>query len=295
MENLSAFPRRLRNTISVIGNSFFPLYLITGKEASAIFELGSATVAHNAFKQLELLNIIPDYLIVSHPHADHLTALPMFAEHFPHAKIIIGKGAQRFATERQEVGIFRREDEYVLSFLRDRGIATNSIPKDNDMDFSICQVAGDNEIIDLGEVSIQILAVKGHSPGNIIAYVEQEDTLLVSDCLGCPFDRTKTFFPLFFTGFEKYMSTIKIIASMGVAFIGLGHSMVARKDNISRMIATAQNCAESLREFAILHRSNTLNAVNLLASSYYKEELLLYSAENIRECCAILIKRSLES
>lgn len=73
------FPIEIDKNIFILGNYFFNLFLIIGSKYSAIFEVGISGIVDTVIRQLEHLDINPDFIISSHPHSDHITGLPGLA------------------------------------------------------------------------------------------------------------------------------------------------------------------------------------------------------------------------
>ena len=83
---VSRFPLEIGPRIRVVGNYYFNLFLVLGRDKSLLFETGISGMVDTAIAQLESLGVSPDYLVVSHPHADHLTGLPALAEESSHIR-----------------------------------------------------------------------------------------------------------------------------------------------------------------------------------------------------------------
>ncbi len=92
------FPSLLSKNFWILGNYYLNLFLVKGNRASALIEVGISAITDTIIEQLESLNVSPTYIIVTHPHADHLTGLTGLCERFPDAKVLAGKGAKEFAT-----------------------------------------------------------------------------------------------------------------------------------------------------------------------------------------------------
>ncbi len=165
------FPASLSENLWVLGNYYFNLYLVQGNNASALIEVGISAITDTVIEQSESLNVSPAYLVITHPHADHLTGLEGLHKRFPDAKIIAGQGAQEFATHPKALNIMINEDRYMAKMLRVNGIKPGRSPIDK---FSF----PDNHIavrdiyeIDLGGILLRCIKIKGHSPGNIIVHI----------------------------------------------------------------------------------------------------------------------------
>jgi 2-aminobenzoylacetyl-CoA thioesterase len=88
------FPIKLNTHVLMLGNYFFNLFLIIGNQSTALFEVGVSGIVDTVIRQLEHLDINPDFIIPSHPHSDHITGLPGLAKRYPNAGIIVASGAK---------------------------------------------------------------------------------------------------------------------------------------------------------------------------------------------------------
>ena len=70
------FPQKIAEGLWVLGNSYFNLYLVRGREKSALIEHGVSATVDETANQLDRLKVTPDYFIVLHPHPDHIDGLP---------------------------------------------------------------------------------------------------------------------------------------------------------------------------------------------------------------------------
>ncbi|MCE5212336.1 MAG: MBL fold metallo-hydrolase, partial [Deltaproteobacteria bacterium] len=116
------FPRKINNHLWILGNDYFHLYLIKGKSACVLVETGISATADVTLQQLSLLEAKPDYLIVSHPHSDHITGLDYLKRSFPQAAVIAAKGAASFITPPKAAHSLIAEDIYMIQALTSRGM-----------------------------------------------------------------------------------------------------------------------------------------------------------------------------
>ncbi len=76
--------------------------------------------------------------------------------------------------------------------------------------------------LDLGNITLDLIRVEGHSPGNLIAYNPECKTVFTSDSLGFHYPG-RGFFSLFFTGLDEYLSTIDLIKSFNALMLCPAH------------------------------------------------------------------------
>ena len=89
-----SYPLRPADSLWVLGNYFFNLCLVRGNNAMTLIEAGVSGVADAVIAQLDRLCMAPDYLTVTHPHADHLTGLEAMRERYPRCPRCGGAGSK---------------------------------------------------------------------------------------------------------------------------------------------------------------------------------------------------------
>lgn len=92
------FPRQVAENLWIFGNDYFHIYLVKGSNACALVEIGISSTADVLLEQLSYIGAKPDFLIVTHPHSDHITGLDYLRNSFPQATVVAGKGADSFIT-----------------------------------------------------------------------------------------------------------------------------------------------------------------------------------------------------
>lgn len=293
--NQRYYPLFIHDRLQVLGHPFFHVYLVSGKNASALIEMGVSATADTVVEQLAALNIRPDYLIVSHPHGDHINGLPALKQAFPEARVVAGVGAPEFLAHPRTGPSLVHDDRYMTAFLKDQGIV-NSRPPINvgpilDDDTLI---AGDGGVIDLGGLTLEFLIAKGHAPGNLAVHIPQLRTLMVSDSLGFYFMRHR-FFPIYFTGYADYMETIDRLESLRPGIIAPAHQTFFQGADVGRAFDLARGEAEAMKKRILKHTGDDDDIIQEIYEDFYRDELLLYPKENIIGCCRLLSRRSREA
>ncbi len=161
------FPMVLTPRIRVLGNYFFNLFLVTGSEKSALFETGISGVVDTVIQQLDDLNIEPDYLVVSHPHSDHITGLPGLMERFPNAAVVCAQGAPAFVSHPKAGPALIREDKFMSQGLEKMGITPGRPTLETIPDLGGATSIDSPTCLDLGGgTDLALMPVDGHSPGS---------------------------------------------------------------------------------------------------------------------------------
>lgn len=286
------FPEELAENLWLLGNYCFSLYLIRGRNASALVETGISATGDTVIGQLDALGVSPDYLVVTHPHTDHLTGLTGLCERFPHAVPLVGEGASDFINHPKAKDAMIREDRFMAKRLSEMGYPVGRVGGE---DFSLpearIEVDRPHEI-DLGGVTLRCLPVKGHSPGNIIVHIPEKEALLVSDSLGFRFPG-RFICPLFFTGLSDYLATMEELTALAPRILGFGHQGSLVGEEATTAFVEAREAALAICKEILSNREDGKLAERLF-NHFYRDEFSLYSEENISGCVRLLIRRCLE-
>ena len=287
------FPRSVTEHLYVLGHPYFQIYLIKGNNASALVEMGISGTADCVIRQLSSLDVRPEYLIVTHPHSDHICGLEDLKKSFPNAVVIAGLGAVEFLDHPKTVESLIREDIHMTFFMSDHGLASGRHPIKNSPSLYGCKVVTGGDELDLGNIKIRFLNARGHAPGNILVHIPDLNAILASDSLGYRYPGWG-FFPIFFTGYVKYMATIDSIEALKPVILGLAHNGIMEGSDVQKTILEAREAARGLMTRIMNDRRENEIVAQDIFRDYYRDELNLYSRENIVVCCRLLVRRARE-
>ncbi len=284
----------LTENLWVLGNYYFNMYLVKGRNAAALIEMGVSAVADRAIRQLEALDITPTYLIITHPHADHITGLAALLERYPNAMVVAGEGAKKFTMHPKAQEAMLKEDHFmsnrlsVLGFKPGRPpIATFEFP-DN------CVAVRERHDIDLGGISLRCAKVGGHSPGNIAIHMPEMGALMVSDSLGFNFPGQE-FLPLFLTDFSDYVNTLDYLESFKPDILGFGHQGPITGEGAKAAFKKSRQAAFDMLSRTMNEQIGGDELAENIFREYYRDEFTLYSEDNIRSVGQLLVRRGRET
>jgi glyoxylase-like metal-dependent hydrolase (beta-lactamase superfamily II) len=286
-----SFPACLDEGLWALGNSFFTLYLVRGKTASALIDTGISAMADGVIGQLEKLGVSPDYLIVTHPHPDHINGLDALRERYPKARVVIGPGAREFLAHPKTAAALVAEDRFMSEFLKSQGCRPGRPSIDRPPTVEGATIVNDGETLDLGDLPIRFLRVGGHAIGNILVHVPGRSALMVSDSLGFRIPSVG-FFPIFFTGYEDYVATIDRLETLEPRILCLAHQGPLVGEDARKAFRDAREAARSICEEIRNDPRDEDAVIADLNRRFYREELSLYTPDNIVGCCRLIIRRS---
>ncbi|NDY71035.1 Zn-dependent hydrolase [Desulfobacter hydrogenophilus] len=288
------FPIQVTPGVQVIGNYYFNLMLITGKEKTVLFEAGVSGIVDQVIRQLGMLEISPDIIVVSHPHADHVTGLPGLADRFKQARIIAGPGAKTFMTHPKAASALIAEDRFISRRLGEEGLTPGRPSLDAPPDAGrIEEIAGPARLNLGGGLFFDLLPAKGHSPGALMGLAVPDQVLCCADALGFHYPG-RDFWPLFFTGAADYLDTIKQIKTLTPEIICPAHQGPIMADNVSLALEKAESKALEIIKMIKGSPLNDMELVEKLFEMSYKNEFCLYTKKNVTNCAGLLVKRARE-
>lgn len=284
-------PLELAEDMWMLGNYFFNLYLVRGTRACALVEMGVSAVVDAVIGQLESLGVSPDYLVLTHPHADHITGLPGLLEKYPGARLVAGEGARVFAQHPKALAGMAFEDQHLTTSLARAGIQAGREPLQDlrfPEDHRVITQAAD---IDLGGLTLHCFPVQGHSPGNLAVHVPERRSLFVSDSLGFHYPG-RGFCPLFFTGLEAFRATLAALASLKPDIVGPAHQGTITGPEVAPAFQQARAAADEVLAMVCRGGRPDEEIAQELFEKYYVDEFTLYSEQNILACCRLLVRRA---
>lgn len=284
------FPIVLTENLRVLGNYYFNLYLVKGKSASALIEVGVSGVVDTVISQLEHLNVSPTYLIVTHPHSDHITGLAGLQERFPGAGVVAGEGTKKFLDHPKALDSVLYEDQYMTKMLSSFGISPGRSPLSELPCLENHTVVKDVHEIDLGGIVLRCIKVKGHSPGGVAVHIPDIRALILSDSLGFHFPG-RGFLPLFFTGYSDYLATLDHLMSLRPEILGLAHQGPLIGSDAENAFKISRQATLDILSGIKDDQRESDEIADGIFNEYYKDEFRMYSEKNIRGCAQLLVRR----
>ena len=285
------FPMRLENNIYMLGNYFFNVFLIIGDEKIVIFETGISAVTDIIISQIKSLSVTPDIIIPAHPHSDHITGLPGLMAQYPKAVIITAKGAREFIEHPKAGPLLIKEDQFLHKSLSQLGLMPGRKPLESIPDLKNSLEIGGKQSLDLGNITLDLIKVEGHSPGNLIAFIPELRIVFTSDSLGFHYPG-RFFFPLFFTGLDEYLSTIDIIKSFNPLILCPAHQGHIKGQAVKDVLKEARDAVFRIVDIIRQKRCLDNDVTEKLFQYCYVDEFTIYTETNIRNCVKLLIKRA---
>lgn len=288
-----SFPPMLAEGLWALGNYYVALYLVKGERESALIETGVSAVVDEVIRQLDALSVRPGYLVVTHPHADHVTGLAGLKEAFPEARVVAAEGAAEFLAHPKAASALVAEDKHITEFLASVGLTPGRPSATEPPSLEGCLIAADGDKIDLGGLTLQFVVAGGHSPGKIVVHVPEIRALILSDSIGFRFPG-RGVLPLPLTNYDEYMSALDRLQGFDPVILGVAHQGPVTGAEVGRAFDEARERAAGLRREIIEDTRQPEEIAQDLFNRYYRDELLMYTRENILNCASLLVRRARE-
>ncbi|NLK52137.1 MAG: MBL fold metallo-hydrolase [Syntrophomonadaceae bacterium] len=290
--------QRITDQVIRLGNRYFNYYLV-GEPIAALIEggvTGGVVSLREQWPGLDHLVKRPEvkYLMAMHGHFDHVCGLPSLKEIFPKAGVLASKEAQKVLTKPKIVADFFYQDVKMTEVLHEKEIIPQLVKSPSVEMISVDQVVGAEDRLDLAKgVQLNILEAPGHSPCSIAAYLPQDQVMFISDATGFQINQVDIF-PIFFQSYEQYLETIKRLRSFSTRVIAVAHGRIIQGEEIDFFYDRALDTAITL--FNEIQRKldqgiEEAFLIQELFERYYREDLRIYTPENIMLCVELLVRR----
>ena len=184
-------PGRVKEGLWFLGREETGVYLLEGRQESMIISGGMSYIVPDLLQQMTDFNIDErriTKLLILHSHFDHIGIVPFLKRRLSQTEVYASERAWEILTmekairtinefSRNAARQMRREEVYSVYDLEWRDDITGKVVHDGDR-------------IDLGEVTVSILEIPGHSSCAIAAYVPEWKALFPTDGGGIPFRET---------------------------------------------------------------------------------------------------------
>ncbi len=240
---------RITDNLTLIGNWNLPAYLVIGKDRVVMVDAGPVSMAPAFMEEMPaaLGSRLPELVVFTHSHFDHIGGAPYLKRHMPALKFggheyvfyVMGRPGARRVME----GLNRRMTDPEL--IRERLVNA-------DFDYSVITgdvILTDGEVIDLGGgVTVTAMATPGHTQDSMSYLVGPDEIVLTGEAIGIVPGDELYVGPEFLTSYEDYVASINKVAAARPRRVLTGHHAQAYGDEVERLIAAALRDAAELKD-----------------------------------------------
>jgi 2-aminobenzoylacetyl-CoA thioesterase len=213
---------RVHDHLWYLGREESGVYLLEGDSASLIISGGMSYLAPIVISQLQAFGIDEGRitkLLILHAHFDHVGLVPFFRRRYPALEIFASKRAWDILLMPKGIDTINAFGRLVAERM---GVTGCLEGRDLEWRDDIAgEMVSEGDIIDLGDMTVQILETPGHSSCSLSAYCPEIHALFPSDGAGIPYEQA--IIPSGNSNFTVYQQSLKKLAHLAVDILCADH------------------------------------------------------------------------
>jgi len=279
-------PGKVTDSLWYLGREETGVYYLEGRDGAVLINAGMSYILPDVLGQMKEFGLDParlTKLLILHSHFDHVGLVPYFKRTYPGIEVVASAPAWEVFAKPKAIEIMNS-----FSQLSARQVNGAEALKPYDLEWRedvTGTAVGDGDTIDLGGVTLRIIATPGHSNCSICAYEPNMKALFASDAVGVAFE--DTLFPSMNTNVHQYLESLLKLRPLGVSYLCLDHYGYITGEEAQRFVDLTLE--EGVRWKAYLeesyrkHGGDLDTAARAVTDSFYKEMPGYFIAPDILE------------
>ncbi len=205
------------------------VFLVVGEKSALLVDCGLASAPSDAIlPYLAQIGCLPEkveWVVVTHSDFDHSGGGAPLRDRLPNARFACHP-AERPQVENVEALIEQRLGEFGRDHQMPDGQAFLDWVRDNVATTTMDCVLTGGEIIDLGGVSLEVIATPGHSAGHLSLYEHESRTAIIADAVlwrTLLYRDGRPAFPPTYRYATAYRATIQLLTKMDIQLLLTSH------------------------------------------------------------------------
>ena len=249
--------------------------LLIGDDYTALFDCGMMFCAEDTIRNVRdaLDGRELDYIFLTHTHYDHAGALPYFRNEWADVRAVTS-----------EIGaavLLKDTPRRVIRELSVSAAVTNGLELKADYSDDLFRaevVVKDNDIINLGGVSVQILETPGHTRDSLSYFIPELELLILNETPGVLFSDGKVY-PCYLTSYNDTLKSIEKCSCVKYKHLSVPHRGIIPSEEAEGIFEKALDANSACRDFILDMKAKNLSEdemLNLFFDKYASETLLSY-------------------
>ncbi|MDP4088000.1 MAG: MBL fold metallo-hydrolase [Bacillota bacterium] len=210
----------MENIINVTaGKGSSTSFLILGEDKTALIDCGMAYCAYDLIRNIQqVLNEGRrlDYVLLSHSHYDHISAVPYLREVWPEVKVMAAAYAQNILTKESALKTIKELNSQSAHYY-----GFDRVIDYDDSLMKIDQKVSDGDLLDLGGASITVLETPGHTKDSL-SFLVNNEVIFTSETTGC-MSKSGKVYPAFIISYEQTINSIEKCRKANARYIVSPH------------------------------------------------------------------------
>jgi 2-aminobenzoylacetyl-CoA thioesterase len=256
-----------KNIHNVAGGLGGDTYLIVGRAGTAVIDAGMAYCGDKLVENIvEILGDKPlDFIILSHTHYDHVGGTMALRAKWPEVTVLSSEHGKK---------VLDKESSKIL--IKDLSISASKMfgqeIEQLDMEgLYVDEAIKDGDIIDLGNIQIEVFETKGHTKCCLAFFLRNEDVLFPGETPGVLL-KFGEMSPVFLTSYKDTINSINKLRKLQAKYIISPHYGLIDPADSKNYWDWAQKACEECKKFVVKYYKE----------DYSKEEILVKFAKRFR-------------
>ncbi len=238
----------MKNIINVTsGKGSSTALLILGEDKTALIDCGMAYCFSNLIRNIQkVLNDGRklDYILLSHSHYDHISAVPYLRKVWPDVKVMAAEYAQNILTKESALKTIKELNNQSALYY-----GFNQLIEYDDSLMKVDYKVSDGDSLDLSGANIKILETPGHTKCSL-SFLVNNEVIFASETTGC-MSKSGKLYPAFIISYEQTIKSIDKCKKTNPRYIISPHFGLVSKRETSEYWEKCIQAANEARDFVL--------------------------------------------
>ena len=270
-----------RDGIYIFVDVEMPVYGIKGRK-NYLVDSVFTFLAPKILEDLERENFVPDYLLLTHSHYDHLGSAPILRKRFPHMKIVASKRTAEILEKPRAIELIKAlEKEAEQIFGEESPYEFEAFPVDI--------TVGEGDRVE----EFEVIETPGHTRCSVSFIFPEKRIIFVGDAAGVE-EEGGYIRPQFLSSYSAYLDSLKKILRYSHLDLAMGHGGIFQGPEAEEFLKRSiRRTEEFRREIEELYKKT--GDPEKVAELIYEKEYIGMGIKQPREAYMINLKAMIKA